>query len=265
MELLHIQDITVQYADNPQPSVEHFNLRMEEGEIVSIVGESGSGKTTVIRAVMGLLPGGGEIVHGNITFEGKTLLFQTKGQWRDLRGSNISMIFQDSGAMLNPVHRIGAQYVEYIRTHDKSMDKKTAFAKGVEMLERMRLPDGAEIMRSYPFQLSGGMRQRVGIAMAMTFQPKLLLADEPTSALDVTTQAQIVRQLMELRDTYHTSIIIVTHNIGVAAYMADQMIVMQNGKIVDAGTRDQVMYHPTSAYTKNLLTAVPEMEGKRYV
>lgn len=120
-------------------------------------------------------------------------------------------------------------------------------------------------MKSYPHQLSGGMRQRVGIAMAMTFEPQLLLADEPTSALDVTTQAQIVRQMMELRDTFGTGIIIVTHNLGVASYMADQLIVMQYGKVVDSGTRDEVMNHPSSEYTKDLLTAVPEMGGERFV
>ncbi len=133
------------------------------------------------------------------------------------------------------------------------------------MLERMRLPSGDNIMKSYPFQLSGGMRQRVGIAMAMTFQPKLLLADEPTSALDVTTQAQIVRQMMELRDAYKTSIIMVTHNLGVAAYMADHIVVMKNGKIVDAGDREQILRHSQSEYTKNLLEAVPSLGGVRYV
>ena len=130
---------------------------------------------------------------------------------------------------------------------------------------QMRLPDSGNIMKSYPHQLSGGMRQRVGIAMAMTFSPQLLLADEPTSALDVTTQAQIVRQMMELREVYQTSIIIVTHNLGVAAYMADQLIVMQHGQVVDQGSRDQVMHYPASDYTRKLLEAVPEMEGKRYV
>ncbi len=264
MDLLNIQDISVKYGKNPKPTIEHFNLDMKEGEVVSVVGESGSGKTTVIRAVLGLLPGGGQVTDGDILFEGRSLLKLSKNEWRDLRGSKVSMIFQDSGAMINPIRKIGAQYVEYIRTHEK-ISKKDAFDKGVEMLERMRLPDGRNIMNSYPFQLSGGMRQRVGIAMAMTFSPKLLLADEPTSALDVTTQAQIVRQIMELRDQFGTSVIIVTHNIGVAAYMADQLVVMQYGKVVDRGTRDEVMMHPTNDYTKNLLAAVPEMEGKRYV
>lgn len=264
MDLLNINDITVLYGKNKAPTIEQFSLHMKEGEIVSIVGESGSGKTTVIRAVFGLLPGSGRVTQGEILFEGESLLKRNKTQWRELRGSDISMIFQDSGAMINPIRRVGDQFVEYIRTHQK-MSKSQAWEKGIEMLEKMRLPDGDNIMRSYPFQLSGGMRQRVGIAMAMTFQPKLLLADEPTSALDVTTQAQIVRQFMELRDEYGTSLIIVTHNIGVAAYMADQLIVMQHGKVVDAGSRDEVMRHPGSTYTKNLLAAVPELEGKRYV
>ena len=145
------------------------------------------------------------------------------------------------------------------------MPKKEAWQKAVSMLTKMRLPDAENIMNSYPYQLSGGMRQRVGIAMAMTFNPELLLADEPTSALDVTTQAQIVRQMMELRDDFGTGIIIVTHNIGVAAYMADQLIVMHHGKVVDHGTREEGLNNPTSDYTKKLLEAVPEMEGKRYV
>ena len=133
------------------------------------------------------------------------------------------------------------------------------------MLERMCLPNGDNIMKSYPFQLSGGMRQRVGIAMSMTFRPKLLLADEPTSALDVTTQAQIVRQMMELRNEFKTSMLVVTHNLGVAAYMSDQIIVMKNGKIVDAGSRDDILYRSESEYTRNLLNAVPSLGGVRYV
>lgn len=262
--MLKIQDITVKYAGNPNPTIEHFNLDMKQGEICSIVGESGSGKTTVIRAVLGSLPGGGKVTEGDILFEGNSLLGYTKQQWRDLRGSKISMIFQDSGAMINPIRRIGSQYVEYIRTHE-DISKKDAWDKGREMLERMRLPASDNIMKSYPFQLSGGMRQRVGIAMAMTFQPKLLLADEPTSALDVTTQAQIVRQMMELRDDFGTSIIIVTHNIGVAGYMGDKLIVMKNGKVVDEGDREKVLYHADDPYTQYLMKAVPAVGGERFV
>lgn len=261
--MLEIKDLSIQYGKQP-PTIEHFNLSMKKGEIISVVGESGSGKTTVIRAVLGALAGGGKVTGGEILFRGESLLNYSKDEWRKLRGTKMSMIFQDCGGTLNPIRKIGSQYVEYICTHS-DMSKTEAWKKGVSMLEKMRLPDAENIMKSFPHQLSGGMRQRVGIAMAMTFRPELLLADEPTSALDVTTQAQIVRQMMELRDNFGTSIIIVTHNLGVAAYMADQLIVMQHGKVVDKGTRDEVMCHPTSAYTKKLLEAVPEMEGRRFV
>lgn len=261
--MLEIKDLAVQYG-NQTPTIEHFDLSMKKGEIISIVGESGSGKTTVIRAVLGALPGAGRVASGDILFHGKSLLKNSQSDWRKLRGSKISMIFQDCGGTLNPIRKIGSQYVEYICTHEP-MAKKEAWQKAVSMLSKMRLPDAENIMNSYPYQLSGGMRQRVGIAMAMTFNPELLLADEPTSALDVTTQAQIVRQMMELRDDFGTGIIIVTHNIGVAAYMADQLIVMRHGKVVDRGTREEVLNHPTSDYTKKLLESVPEMEGKRYV
>ena len=201
---------------------------------------------------------------GDILFEGKSLLGYSQKEWRDLRGSDISMIFQDSGAMMNPTKKIGAVFVEYIRTH-KDVSKEEAWKMGVKMLERMHLPDGENVMRSYPFQLSGGMRQRVGIAMAMTFQPKLLLADEPTSSLDVTTEAQIVRQMMELREEYGTSIIIVTHNLGVAAYMADYLVVMKMGKMEDEGTREHILYGSENEYTQKLLAAVPSVGGERYV
>ena len=261
--MLEIKDLAIQYGKQA-PTIEHFNLSMKKGEIVSVVGESGSGKTTVIRAVLGALAGGGKVAAGDIVFQGKSLLNNSKDEWRQLGGTKMSMIFQDCGGTLNPIRKIGSQYVEYICTHSNE-SKQEAWALGVSMLEKMRLPDAENIMNSYPHQLSGGMRQRVGIAMAMTFNPELLLADEPTSALDVTTQAQIVRQMMELRDNFGTSIIIVTHNLGVAAYMADQLIVMQYGKVVDRGTRDEVMNHPTNDYTKRLLASVPEMEGERFV
>lgn len=260
--MLEIKDLTIQYGKQT-PTVEYFNLSMKKGEVISVVGESGSGKTTVIRAVLGALAGGGRVTGGEILFHGQSLGGLSREEWRKLRGTRMSMIFQDCGGTLNPIRKIGSQYTEYICTHSK-MSKKEAWAKGVSMLTKMRLPDAENIMNSYPHQLSGGMRQRVGIAMAMTFEPELLLADEPTSALDVTTQAQIVRQMMELKEN-GTGIIIVTHNLGVAAYMADQLIVMQHGKVVDRGTRDEVMNHPTSDYTKQLLSAVPEIGGERFV
>lgn len=260
--MLKLDNVTISYKN--VPTVQNFNLDMKEGQIVSLVGESGSGKTTVIRAVLGLLAGGGKVTEGSITFEGEDLLSYTPEQWRKLRGSDISMIFQDSGAMMNPTKKIGTVFTEYIRTHEK-ISKKEAWEKGITMLERMRLPAADNVMNSYPFQLSGGMRQRVGIAMGMTYQPKLLLADEPTSALDVTIQAQIVRQMMQLREDYNTSIIVVTHNLGVAAYMSDYIIVMKHGRIEDQGTREYILKESQNEYTRKLLDAVPSLGGESYV
>ena len=262
MALLEINHVDISYGK--RVTVKDSNITLEKGEICAIVGESGSGKTTVIRAVLGLLAGGGKVTTGDIVYEGRSLLKLSDKEWRALRGHDISMIFQDSGAMMNQTRLIGNTYVEYIRTHE-NISKKEAWAKGAEMLGRMRLPDPDRIMRSYPFQLSGGQRQRVGIAMGMTYQPRLLLADEPTSALDVTTQAQIVRQMMELRDEYGTSIIIVTHDLGVASYMADKIVVMKNGEIEDQGTREHILHETTNAYTRKLMEAVPSLGGKRYV
>lgn len=260
--MLKIDNITVQYGNN-KPTIEDFSLEISSGEIVAIVGESGSGKTTVIRSVLGLLPGQGKVTKGDIVFEGDSLLNYTQKQWNQCRGTKMSMIFQDCGAMINPNRRIGSQFVEYIRVHE-DMPKDKAKDKAIDMLNRMRLPQAKDIMRKYPFQLSGGQRQRVGIAMAMTFQPKLLIADEPTSALDVTTQSQIVKEMMELRDKYDTSIMIVTHNLAVAVYMADKIIVMKDGEIVDRGTRDEILNNPTSDYTKRLLASVPTWREEQH-
>ena len=260
--MLELKDVMISYKN--VPTVEHFSMHMKQGQIISLVGESGSGKTTVIRALLGLLPGGGKVTGGEITFEGEDILAYNAEKWRKLRGSDISMIFQDSGAMMNPTKKIGTVFTEYIRTHEK-ISKKEAWEKGITMLERMRLPAADNVMNSYPFQLSGGMRQRVGIAMGMTYQPKLLLADEPTSALDVTIQAQIVRQMMQLREDYNTSIIVVTHNLGVAAYMSDYIIVMKHGRIEDQGTREYILKESQNAYTRKLLDAVPSLGGESYV
>lgn len=261
MALLEYKHADISYGD--LTIVKDFNLSVKAGEIVSIVGESGSGKTTVIRSALGLLSGG-RVSAGDVLFEDKSILSYTKKEWNRLRGHSISMIFQDSGAMMNPTRTIGACFIEYIRSQIKN-SKKEAWDMACHMLERMRLPSADNVMRSYPFQLSGGMLQRVGIAMAMTFQPKLLLADEPTSALDVTTQAQIVRQMMELRDEFGTSIIMVTHNLGVAAYMGDRILVMQKGEVVESGDREKILNHAEHAYTQSLIQAVPTLEGYRYV
>lgn len=261
--MLKFTDVSVEYP-NGTVALENFNLEIEKGEIVAIVGESGSGKTTAIRAAIGLIAGGGEVVGGDILLNDKSLIGLSPKQWQNIRGIEMSMIFQDSGSMLNPIRTIGSQFVEYILIHSKTT-KAEAWKKGCQMLELMGLYDGEAIMKSIPSQLSGGMRQRVGIAMALTFKPSIILADEPTSALDVTIQAQIIKQLIELRDEFQTSILIVTHNLGVAAYMADKILVMCDGKIVETGDRDQIINHPQEAYTKSLLEAVPDMGGKRYV
>ena len=261
--MLELKNVTISYKD--WPTVKNFDLSLGQGKICSIVGESGSGKTTVIRAVLGLLGGGGKVTGGDILFEGRSLLSNTKEEWRKLRGTDISMIFQDSGAMMDPIRTIGSQFCEYIRAHDKKCGKKEAWQRGVTMLEQVRLPDGDNIMKSYPFQLSGGMCQRVGIAFAMAFQPMLLLADEPTSALDVTTQAQIVRLMMDLRKEAGTAIILITHNLALAAYMSDKIVVMKNGEIVDQGDRKKILNDPDDPYTKKLLDAVPVLGGNYYV
>ncbi|MBS5869067.1 MAG: ABC transporter ATP-binding protein [Fusobacterium periodonticum] len=261
--MLEIKDLTIQYGEN-NTVVENFSLNMQKGEIISIVGESGSGKSTVLRSIIGGLLGQGKVISGDIIFNGKSLLNLSNNEWREIRGTVISMISQDCGATLDPIRKIGSQYIEYIDAHT-NLKKNEAEEKACSMLEKVRLPEVKNIMNSYPYELSGGMKQRVGIAMALTFKPELVLADEPTSALDVTTQAQIVKQMMELRDEFNTGIIIVTHNIGVAAYMADKIIVMQKGVVVDSGSREEVINNPKSDYTKKLLKSIPEMDGERFV
>ena len=261
--MLEIKDLTIQYGDKA-PVVENFSLSLKKGEIITIVGESGSGKSTVLSSILGLLPNGGKIISGDIIYNGNSMLSKSLNQWRELRGTEITMISQDSGGTLNPIRKIGKQFVEYIQTHSK-MSAKEAEEKAEDMFSKVNLPDPEIIMKSYPHQLSGGMKQRVGIAMALTFHPKIILADEPTSALDVITQAQIVKEIMDLRKKFDTSIIMVTHNLGVAAYISDKIIVMQNGKIVDAGNKNEVIENPKSDYTKKLLAAVPEIGGERLV
>ena len=225
--MLELDHVTIAYGETQ--AVEDFSLHMEPGEIVSLVGESGSGKTSVIRGILGLLPGGGAVTQGNIVFDGKDLLDVTPEQWRTVRGREISMIFQDSGAMMNPTRKIGAVFAEYLRTHEK-LTKKEAWKKGTQMLARMRLPSPENIMRSYPFQLSGGMQQRVGIAMAMSYEPKLLLADEPTGNLDSENSDNIIDLLLRLAHEENRCVIVVTHDPAVAN-AADVQLRMQDGRL----------------------------------
>lgn len=259
--LLDVKNLDISYGS--KLTVSGVNIQLDKGEILSIVGESGSGKTTVIRAVMGCLPGRGHISGGSITFDGRDMLKSTREDWRKISGSEMSMIFQDSGNMINPIRRIGEQFIDYILAHAPQKSKAEAAEMTKDMLNKVRLPNPQNIMNSYPFELSGGMRQRVGIAMAMMFSPKLLLADEPTSALDVTTQAQIIRQIVDVRNEYNAAVILVTHNIGVASYVSNKLMVMKNGHVVESGGRE-IIENPQHAYTKELLAAVPVLGDKKY-
>ncbi|MGN0954883.1 ABC transporter ATP-binding protein [Dialister sp.] len=258
--LLEVKDLGIAYG-KAEPVVRHVSFQLEQGEILAIVGESGSGKTTVIRAIQHVLPGGGHIAEGQLLFEGKDTQKESAEMHRMLDGKEVSMIFQDSGAMMNPIRPIGQQFRDYLSLHGLT-DEKEAHERMIDMLHMVRLPDPEQILKSYTFELSGGMRQRVGIAMAMAFHPKLLLADEPTSALDVTTQAAIVKEMMEVRNRMNTSIIIVTHNMGVAAYMADRIMVMRQGRMVEYGKAEDVIYYPKEDYTRMLLSAVPRLGGE---
>lgn len=260
--MLEIQNCTICYQ-NGTPAVSDVSLSVSEGEIVSIVGESGSGKTTLIRAILGLLPPGGRVTGGSILFDGRDLVKMKEQEMQEIRGREIAMIFQDVGAALDPIQKIKTQYSESIAVHEKKSPKEY-FEQAVSMLKKMHLTDTKRVMESYPFELSGGMKQRVGIAMGMTAQPKLLLADEPTSALDVTIQAQVVHEMKELRDRYGTTIILVTHNMGVASYLSDKIGVMCRSRLVEFGSRDEIIYHPREQYTKDLLEAVPKLGGKRF-
>ncbi len=256
--MLKIENLTIQY-NQEKPILKNFHLTMKKGEIVCIVGESGSGKTTILKSILGILPSSSNIISGLVEYNEESILNLTNCEFRKLRGKKISMIFQNSIESLNPVRKIGSQYIEYIRIHS-NLTKKEANDKAIKMLKNMHLSNPENIMKSYQHQLSGGMKQRIGIAMAMTFEPELLLADEPTSALDITTQAQIINQILELRNTYNTGIIIVTHNLGLASYIADKIIVMKNGEVMDRGTRDEIINYPKSDYTKKLLQSIPNME-----
>lgn len=257
MNVLEVNSLSITYYG--KTAVNDISFTVPDHKIVAIVGESGSGKSTIVRAILKLLSAGGEIAGGEILFHGKDITTLSDEQMRKIRGKEIAMIFQDAGAYLNPRLKIGGQYLETILAH-QSTGKAEARKLAKKMLFQLKLADPERIMNSYPFQLSGGMKQRVAIAMAMSMGPKLLLADEPTSALDVTVQAQVVREMMTLRDELGTSIIIVTHNMGVASRMADYIAVMCEGKLMEFGTRDQVIETPKSEYTKMLLSVVPELK-----
>ena len=260
--ILTVENLNIAYQG--VPAVMDVNFTLERGKVLTIVGESGSGKTTVIRALMGLLPVGGEVTEGTMIFNGQDLRALSKSEWRSIRGKDMAMIFQDSGSALDPIVRIGKQFRELFKSHIEITNDECD-RRAIELLESVSLPNGADILRRYPHELSGGQRQRVGIAMALALDPALLIGDEPTSALDVTTQSQVVMQMLELAKEHNSAIVMVTPNLGVAAYMSDYIIVMKKGRVVDAGTPKDILEHPSNEYTKQLKEAVPTLGGGRYI
>lgn len=252
--LLEIKNLNINYK-NSIKAVKNVNFVLEDNQIISIVGESGSGKSTFIRAILKLLPAGGEIESGNIFFLEKDILGLNKKELNKLRGKDIGMIFQDPNSTMDPIKTIEKQFLEYILEHN-DISKKEAIELAKEYLLKLNLTDVGRILKSYPFELSGGMKQRVAIAMVIAQKPKLLLADEPTSALDVTIQAQVIYELKKIRENFKTAIILVTHNMGVAAHISDKIAVMKNGEIIEFGDREQIIKNPQKEYTKLLLNSI---------
>ena len=250
--LLEIKNLNINY-ENSIKAVKNVNFILEDNQIISIVGESGSGKSTLIRAILKLLPMGGEIESGNIFFLEKDILKLNKNELNKLRGKDIGMIFQDPNSTMDPIKTIEKQFLEYILEHN-NISKKEAIELAKEYLLKLNLTDVDRVLKSYPFELSGGMKQRVAIAMAQS--PRLLLADEPTSALDVTVQSQVIQEIKRIRETFKTAIILVTHNIGVASYISDKIAVMKDGEIIEFGDKEQIIKNPKKEYTKSLLNAI---------
>lgn len=249
--------------DGQVPAVDGIDFNVKEGEILGIVGESGCGKSVTSLSVMGLLPSPpGKIIDGHIFYNGEDITYAPESRMQQIRGNDIAMIFQEPMTSLNPVFTIGNQLIEAIRIHRKC-SKKEARMRAVELLELVGLPRVDELIGEYPHQLSGGMRQRVMIAMAMSCDPKVLIADEPTTALDVTIQAQILDLMLKLNRETHTAIIIITHDLGVVAQMCQRLIVMYAGKVVEEGTVKHIFNHPKHPYTKGLLRSIPDMRDKK--
>jgi len=246
-------------------AVRGVSFDLNKGETLAIVGESGSGKSVTAKSIMRLLPKHNtEITEGDIVYENRSLLKIPIKQMQDLRGSEISMVFQDPMTSLNPTMKIGKQIMEGLQKHQK-LSKKQARERALEMLKLVGIPGAEERLDNYPHQFSGGMRQRVVIAMALACNPKILIADEPTTALDVTIQAQILDLMKDLQKKMDTSIILITHDLGVVANMADRVAVMYAGKIVEQGTLDEIFYNPQHPYTLGLLKSMPKLNEDRSV
>ncbi|MCF7945653.1 MAG: ABC transporter ATP-binding protein [Spirochaetia bacterium] len=240
-------------------AVRNVSFKLEKGEILGVVGESGCGKSVTMLSVMKLLQFPGDIINGTINFKGKDLVSQSDYNMRSIRGNDISMIFQDPLTSLNPVYTVGNQLIESIRNH-RRISRKEAKKRAIEALRLVDIPSAEERIQQYPYEMSGGMRQRVMIAMALSCEPDLLIADEPTTALDVTIQAQILSLMEDLIKRINTAIVLITHDLGVVADFCQRVMIMYGGIIVEEGPIREIFYHPMHPYTQGLLGAVPSLE-----
>ena len=255
--LLDVQHLTVAF-ERPGSAltvVDDVSLTIQPGETLGLVGESGSGKSVTALAILRLLQPPGRVVGGQVLFEGRDLLRLTESEMRTVRGGRISLIFQEPMTALNPTMRVGDQIAEALTSH--GVGKGDARRRVVELLDAVRIADAANRARDYPHQLSGGMRQRVMIAIALACRPPLVIADEPTTALDVTIQAQVLEMLRELKDRFKIALLLITHDFGVIAEMADRVAVMRSGQLVEQGAVRQILREPSHEYTQRLLRAVP--------
>lgn len=263
--LLEIKDLEVFFKSSQGivKAVNKVNINTRDGKTTAIVGESGSGKSVTTLAIMGLLDKSSlEKISGEINFEGKNLLEATPEELRKIRGNEISMIFQEPMTSLNPALKVGYQMSEVFRTHF-DMDKKTAKEKSIEMIKKVEIPRAEDVYNSYPHELSGGMRQRIMIAMALSSSPKLLIADEPTTALDVTIQKEVLELMKRLKEDMNTSIIFITHDLGVVSDIADYVNVMYAGKVVERAKAEDIFTHPLHPYTRGLIKAIPSAHKKK--
>lgn len=265
-KLLEVKDLRVSFFTpaGEVKAVGGISYELNDGEVMGIVGESGSGKSVEAYSIIGLLQSPGKVVGGSILFEGENVLEFSEQRMRNFRGNEVSMIFQNPMTCLNPVYTIGNQLIEALRCHNEEVTHKEAYDRAREMLELVGIHDSARRMKQYPHELSGGMRQRVMIAMGLICSPKLLIADEPTTALDVTIQAQILELMKDIRQKTGMAIIFITHNLGVVADICDKISVMYAGKIVEQGSVDEIFYNPSHPYTKGLLRSMPRVDAEQY-
>lgn len=242
-------------------AIRNVSFHLNKGETLAIVGESGSGKSVTTRTIIGLLAQNAKIIGGEINFHNKNLLENKEKDWREIRGNEIAMIFQDPMTSLDPTMKIGQQIAEPLIKH-KGFSKKDAWVKALEMMKAVGIPHAEKRMNQYPHQFSGGMRQRIVIAIALICEPEILLADEPTTALDVTVQAEILDLMKDLQKRVKTSIIFITHDLGVVAGMADRVAVMYAGEILEHGTVDEIFYNPQHPYTWGLINSMPTLDSE---